>query len=452
MHLTRALRIQRGEVVSFVGAGGKTSAMFRLAHELTAEGWRVVTTTTTRLSIPQTQLAPCHLTADRLEPALRALPDLLTLYGQTLVFRHPLPAEGKVAGIPPRWVRHMATLAGVDAILVEADGARERPFKAPASHEPVVPDATTLLIPVVGIDALGTPLDDEHVHRWERAAQLAGLSAGNHLTVEAMAAVMTHPEGGLKGRPPGCRVVSLINKVEGAQQEANARQLARQLLAAPEVDEVVLGAVASAEPASQVIGRTLIVVLAAGGSRRFGRPKLLLPWGDTTLLGNAIQVARASQADRVLVVLGHAEQELRPLIGDPSVQVVVNAAWADGLSTSVRAGLEAAGAGWSAVIFMPADQPGITPAIIDALVERHRHTLAPIIVPVFQGQRGSPVLFDRSLRERLMSLQGDRGGRALFDEFHEQIEHLEVDTAGILQDIDSPADYERLRTGRPSLS
>ncbi len=448
MRLSRALRVTRGEVVAFTGAGGKTTAMFRLAGELAAQGWHVITTTTTRLAGAQVSLFPCHLVAEQLEPLLDALPDLLRRHGQVLVYYRPLPAEDKVAGIPPGWVKAIAGLDAVDIVLVEADGARGRPFKAPASHEPVVPDAATLLVPMVGVDATGAPLDHDHVHRAAEVAELAGVRPGGRLTVEALARVLTHPAGGLKGRPPGCRVVPLINKVETSDQQAVAEELAGRLLTSAEVDEVAVGAVATEEPVSQVYGRILLVVLAAGGSQRFGQPKLALPWGDTTLLGHAVRVARASQAERVLVVLGNATDRLRPSVTEPAVQVVVNPDWATGLSTSVRAGLEAAGPGWSATVFMLADQPGITSAVIDALIKRHRRTLAPIVVPTYRGQRGNPALFDRELRDRLMRLEGDRGGRVLFAEFAEEIEWVEVNEPGILEDIDTPADYHRLRNRR----
>jgi molybdenum cofactor cytidylyltransferase len=275
--------------------------------------------------------------------------------------------------------------------------------------------------------------------------RLTGLPPGSRLTVEALAQVLTHTAGGLKGRPPDCRVVPLINKVELPEQRGVAGQLARQLLASPQVDEVAVGTMAMDEPVSQVMGRVLAIVLAAGGSQRFGQPKLALPWGDTTLLGHAVRVTRASQADQVLVVLGDAAAQLRRSITDPAVQVVVNREWAAGLSTSVRVALEAAGSGWSAVVFMLADQPGVTPAVIDALITRHQRTLAPIVVPTYKGQRGNPALFDRRLRDRLSELKGDRGGQALFDEYSDEIEWVEVDELGILEDIDTPADYDRLR-------
>ncbi len=102
-----------------------------------------------------------------------------------------------------------------DACIVnEADGSRTRPFKAPAAHEPVIPSETTLVVPLVGADVFGMPLDDDHVHRPELVAALSGAPPGAPVTPEVVARVLAHPEGGRKGVPPGARVVVLINKVE----------------------------------------------------------------------------------------------------------------------------------------------------------------------------------------------------------------------------------------------
>src|SRR5207244_992641 len=98
-------------------------------------------------------------------------------------------------------------------ILNEADGSRMRPFKAPAEHEPVIPAETTLVVPVVGADVFGKPLDPDHVHRPELVSALSGAPLGTPITPEIVARVLAHPDGGRKGVPAGARVVVLINKV-----------------------------------------------------------------------------------------------------------------------------------------------------------------------------------------------------------------------------------------------
>jgi molybdenum cofactor cytidylyltransferase len=447
MNLSHAFRLQSKEVVALVGGGGKTTAMFRLASELTAQGKRVVTTTTTRIFAAQIALAPQHLIHPAEQPAdelLSRLSRALAAQSHVLVVGVPDYQAGKAFGVDPAVAEAIAGLPEVDAVLVEADGSRMRPFKAPAEHEPVVPMCTTLLVPVVGVDALGRPLTDEHVHRAERVAALAGVAPGVAVTPEIVAAVLAHPQGGLKGLPPGARAVPLVNKVESAAEGAAARDLAGRLLAHPQIDSVVVGAAGRADPAAEVYGRVAAVVLAAGGAERFGATKQLLPWAGGTLLSHAVDVALASQAGPVVVVLGHQADVCRAALGDRPVMVVHNMDWEQGQSTSVKAGLAALPATIGAALFLLADQPGVTPAVVDALIERHRATLAPVVWPEYEGRRGNPVLFDRATFPDFMRLSGDVGGRPVLQAYAGRAERVSVADPGVLVDVDTPGDYEQV--------
>jgi molybdenum cofactor cytidylyltransferase len=303
MLLSHALRWQRKEVVALVGGGGKTSVMFRLARELTAHGLRVVTTTTTRIFVTQMAAAPFHLIAQDEDALLAYLPRALQQHGHVLIVGGIDVAQNKAYGIEPTLVERIVALPSVDAVIIEADGARMKPFKAPAQHEPVIPSCTTLVVPMAGIEAVGRPLDAASVHRPERIAALTGAALGDPITPEMVATVLAHPEGGRRGVPPGAGVVPLLNKVE-TRELATARQVARLLLQvgaglAPQVgagltpaqkgdrkgsplllqktpiDNVVLGATEADDPAREVWGRTAVIVLAAGGATRFGQPATL---------------------------------------------------------------------------------------------------------------------------------------------------------------------------------
>jgi len=446
MDLNRALRIQSKDIVAFVGGGGKTSAMFRLADELVAEGQRVVTTTTTRIFASQIALAPYHIIhaqGQSIRQLTDSLAQQLALHPHILVVGEPDHEIGKALGVAPPVVQAMAARPEVDIILNEADGSRMRPFKAPADHEPVVPECTTILAPVVGIDALARPLTEDYVHRAARLAELAGVEIGVEVTPEIVASVLAHPLGGLKGLPPGARAVPFINKVESIEQLNAAREISRHLLALPEIDAVAIGAVGREDPVIEVQGRVAAVVLAGGESKRFGTPKQLLPWKGNTLLGHVVDVALASGAAPVVVVLGHQADACRAALGDRLVQVVVNRDWARGQSTSVRAGLAALPVNASGALFLLVDQPGITPAVINALIERHQATLAPVVWPEYQGRRGNPVLFDQDTFPDLMRLTGDTGGRPVLQAYSGHVERVPVPDAGVLFDIDTPDDYAR---------
>lgn len=474
MNLSRALGITAGDVVAFVGGGGKTTAMFQLANEL-APRLRVLTTTTTRIFAAQIKRSPAHVTFNSAQQtAADILPHLdaaLAAHGQVLLIGQADPASGKAFGLPPEIIDALAASGRFDVILNEADGSRMRPLKAPAAHEPVIPAGTTLVVPVVGLDVLGQPLGDNTVHRAGLVSQLSGTAIGQPVTTGTVAALLCHPDGGLKHIPVQARVAPLLNKVdisrsgaspeverisageevwktahpqEGlgsreppAQRLAAAREIAGNLLACERVDSVVIGAVQqAASPVVEVHSRVAAVILAAGGSTRFGSPKQLARWGDKTFIEQVVDNALASGASPVVVVLGAEVEQCRALLRSRPVEIVLNPAWAEGQSTSLQAGLAALPANVGGALFLLVDLPGVTPALLNELIQRHRETLAPLIWPEFEGQRSNPVLFDRALFPELRHISGDTGGRPLLLKYKDQAERVRVMEAGVLQDFD----------------
>ena len=450
MNLIRAFGVQSGDVVSFVGGGGKTTAMFRMASDLVAQGQRVVTTTTTHIFTEQIALSSHHIIHDQRQSAgrlIRLLSQQLAVHPHVLVVGPSDHDTGKACGVESDVVEAMAALPQVDCVLNEADGAGMRPFKAPADHEPVVPNRTTLLVPVVGIDVIGRPLIDKHVHRAAVAARLAGVDLGARVTPEIVAAVLTDFQGGLKGLPIGARLVPFINKVDFGTL-ALAHELADHLLACQEVESVAMGSVTHGDPVVEVWSRVAAVVLAAGASSRFGSLKQLLPWQEGTLLSHVVDTALRSLVDPVIVVLGNRAEECRDVLGRRPVKIVTNQDWAEGASTSVKAGLAAVPENVRSALFPLADQPMVTAHTINALIARYRFTLAPVVWPEHAGERGNPVLFDRGLFPELMCLSQDAGGRSVLKAHVAEAERVPVDDAGILFDIDTPADYQE--NERPS--
>jgi len=184
------------------------------------------------------------------------------------------------------------------------------------------------------------------------------------------------------------------------------------------------------------------VVLAAGGSLRMGQPKQLLPVGGRPMVRLVTEVAVSAGLAQIVVVIGaHAEAVRAALAGLP-VGLVLNEAWADGLSSSVRAGLRALDPGTQAALLVLGDQPALTADLLRLLVDRYLATGAPIVAPFYEGQRGNPVLFDRALFSELSTVEGDRGGRILIDRYQGRVERVDVEDAAVIMDIDSPQDYE----------
>lgn len=455
MRLSDALGIKNKQVVSFVGGGGKTTSMFRLANELVAQGKRVVTTTTTRIFAVQIQLAPQVLRIEtkdwgenegwkKLSTAIR---EALVKYPHVLVIG-ATTEQGKALGVDPALVDRIIELDEVDAVLVEADGSRMRPFKAPGEHEPVVPLCTTLLVPIVGIDAVGKTLEDAHVHRPERISILAGIPHATILTAEHVAAVIGNAQGGLRNKPGRARVIPLINKVESREQLSNAYKIAELLLKNNEIVAVAIGAVKNLQsPVSCVQSRVAAVILAAGGSTRMqGQVKQLLPWGDTTFVGNAVRVARQSRVSEIVVVTGNRAPEVTmELQAATDVRIVHNPDWATGRASSVRVGIRALAQTVAGAIFINADQPFLTAQVIDAILARFAETRAPVIVPTYQGAAGSPVLFARELFDELTALQGEQGGRDILQKYEYVSSKVEIEDVRAALDLDTPEEYQHAR-------
>jgi len=449
MQLKQTFQIGRHEMVALVGGGGKSSAMFRLGRELAAAGQRTLLTTTTRLATAQIRLAPAHLIVAPEEPVAPGEPPLDRLVAQLerlfadhnpILLTGPAEAETeKLWGLRPALVDALARSHLAPVIVNEADGAKKKPFKAPAAYEPVIPTETSLVVPMVGLDILGRPLEQAQAHRVEQISRLSGLEPGQTITAEVVAAVMTHPEGGLRNIPPAARIIPLLNKLD-LVDPVQADQLAGLILANPAIQAVALGSLQAEEPVQRVENRVAAIILAAGRASRFGSPKQLALWQGKPLLAHTLDAVLASRAKPVIVVLGAEAEACRAVIGSRPVEIVYNERWAEGQSTSMKAGLAALPSTVSAALFPLADQPFVNAADIEAVIRAYQSSLAPIVWPEYEGQRGNPVLFDRRLFPEMALVTGDTGARPVLQAHRAEAQPVPVSNAGVLRDIDTPDD------------
>ncbi len=187
------------------------------------------------------------------------------------------------------------------------------------------------------------------------------------------------------------------------------------------------------------------IVLAAGGSRRFGQAKQLLEWGGRPLVTHIADTAWMAGLDPVIVVVGAAADRVIPLLENRPVQVARNYRWDQGMSSSLQAGIAALPPGIEAALFIPIDQPLISVPLLQGFVRQWRTTRAGIIVPKApEGQRGTPVLFASEFFPELTALTGDVGGRALFGQHAQRVTYLPISDASILADVDTPETYTAL--------
>jgi molybdenum cofactor cytidylyltransferase len=183
------------------------------------------------------------------------------------------------------------------------------------------------------------------------------------------------------------------------------------------------------------------LVLGAGGSRRLGRPKQLLPYGDTTLLGHVVDTARGCGFDQLVVAIGGAAEEVRDTVDLSGADVVVNDSYGEGCSSSIAAALEVVRA--DVLVLMLGDQPGVTPETVRALLAGRGD--AALAVCLYDDGRGHPIAFARDVFGELANLHGDKGVWKLLD----RGDPVEVRIAGAVPlDVDTEEDYEAVLSAR----
>ena len=189
------------------------------------------------------------------------------------------------------------------------------------------------------------------------------------------------------------------------------------------------------------------ILLAAGESTRMAPQfKPLLKWGTKTVIEACIDNLRRSRLDEILVVLGYKEAELRARLAAKGVQFAINPDYRSGMLGSVKAGWSEISPQTDAVLIALVDQPTVTPPIIDRIISAFWKGDKKIAVPVFNGHRGHPVIFDRDLEEEVMRLDeaSSDGLKAVLTAHSDQILEVPVDSSSVLEDIDNPEDYTRL--------
>jgi probable selenium-dependent hydroxylase accessory protein YqeC len=230
-------------IVSLVGGGGKTSTLFALARSFADSGLRVLVTTTTRILYPELGseregrgFAPTLLLAD---PLSRESLDSLRSADRRVIIGSQRDGS-KLIGILPEAVGDLA--GSFDLVLVEADGSRRLPIKAPAPHEPVVPPSSSVVIGVIGLDALGAPMDEATVYLPELFGPLVGCARGEALAPIHLARLAASPMGLFKGAPADARRVVLLNKADAVPEERVVSCLSA-LSSAAGVDAAIAGAI-----------------------------------------------------------------------------------------------------------------------------------------------------------------------------------------------------------------
>ena len=224
----QSLGVRRGDVVAVVGAGGKTTLVYRLAADARSAGLRVLVTTTTHMgTLPRATTGPLLVEDEADGDKHGAVASALAAEGRATLLGRRI-REDKLEGVAPERVDALCRSA--DLTLVEADGARGRSLKVPAAHEPVLPRRTSLVVVVAALDVLGEPLTDERIHRLELVSAATGTTVGEAVDEDTVVACLRYARGYISRLPSGARAAVFLNKVEDEDRRAAAVRIARRLV------------------------------------------------------------------------------------------------------------------------------------------------------------------------------------------------------------------------------
>lgn len=443
MKLRQAFEIVPGDVVAFIGAGGKTSTLVMLGHELVEAGFRVLATTTTRISVDQLDVMPYSV---NLDDGIKHLS--LALNDHKFVFLYSEIKGNKVYGPPLEYFPRLLDSVDSDVILIEADGARGLPLKAPKPHEPVIPQETTLVVPIASLSVLGKPLDEAHVYNAHTINSRYGFGIGNRIKSPWVAQVLRDEELGLKGIPEKARVIAFLNQTPlNGYVRGRARLIAQFILRSSRIKGVAIGSVRSSEPVYEVQRHIGAIVLAAGMSTRMGEAKVLLPWGERrTIIEHIIEQLTLARIPQITVVTGHQAKEVCQAVARYEVDTTYNAEYRIGeMLSSLKAGLKAMPMHISAALVVLGDQPRLQPKVISQILANYAEGTGDIVAPSYQMRRGHPILIDRRYWAEILALPDGGAPRDVIDQHKDRIAYVTVDTDSVIRDVDTPHDYQQER-------
>ncbi len=438
--LRNAFNLPDTPIVAIVGSGGKTSLLFRLAKEYSP---LVILSNTAHIGISQAENADKVFqvsTSQDIDRIIESQPD-----GILLITGMP-DKKGRYSGLDGTTISHLINTCKKKGIplLIEADGCRGKPLKAPAPWEPPIPQEVDQVIVCIGADGFGKRINEEWVYRAEDFARLSQTIQEEIISPETVVKVIAHPFGGQKNIPPNARRYLLINQADQPEQQEFGGDIAIRSL--HHFEKCVISSLQGTDftkPAQihRVYSPVAGVILAAGESRRFGSPKVLLQLNGEPLIRRIAKTALGSFLKPVSVVVG-AYPEVSKVISDLDVRVIENRFWMLGQSSSIKTALENLPETIEAVIFLLGDQPYVNSMILQKLLHAFSISHTPIIAPVVNGQRTNPALFSRETFSSLMEISGDTGGRQIFHKF--PVELIPWDDEKLLIDIDTEEDLSKL--------
>lgn len=419
-------------MISFVGGGGKTSHMLRLANELKKFG-NVLVTTTTKILIPEKK--------DYDNLVILENNNLETPEKGITVLAKSINKDNKIVGVDKDYLDNLYSENRFQFILIEADGAKEKPLKAPNETEPIIPLKTNINIGIIGGDALDRKINAV-CFREDIFNNITGKSSGDLVDDESIVKLLNHDKGLFKDTPKNAKRYFIISKCDDNSKRERARILLNKVLSCKNIDKVFLTSIHKnfIEAVSiNVCG----VIMGSGLSRRMGSNKLLMELQNESMIEKVVRESVSSHLKSVAVV--YNKDEVRDKVEGNNIEIIYNKSPEVGQSMSIKVGLEGIhNSEAEGYMFLVGDQPLVDSRLINSLLNKFKENKDNIILPKYKGINGNPVIFPSILKDKLSSLSGDLGGREIIKGYG-KVTYLDVESSLQGFDVDTKEDYQYIK-------
>ena len=442
--------------ISIVGAGGKTTLLYLLGNHLRDAGFKVLLTTTTMVYYPD---------ADENF-------NNITLWGSHII-EQGIGQEfeqdkRKIKGFEKEEMEcfvRSGLFNEFDFVLIEADGAKRMPIKAPNENEPVIIDYSDIVIGVVGLDSLGKVINEENTHRPAELIKIFNKDLGDIINENDIKNLSLSENGLFKNSPVLAKKVLVLNKADSPEKLKSGKRiidlLINELKGLNKIDYLMISSLEKGKIhkvvniCPMIRPKISMVVFAAGKGIRMGAEKLMLELDGISILDRVLNTVETLESDGTAesheiteTIIVYSVDRVRELAEKHKIdKIIENPEPERGMSSSLKLAVEKASPNSDAFMFLMGDQPFISKKTIEKIIGKWLEDTSRIVVPCFAGKKGNPVIFPSSFRKLLMEVTGDKGGREIINLNFDKIKFVEIRESIEGQDIDDPATYEKYKGG-----
>ena len=448
--------------ISIVGAGGKTKLLYLLGNHLQNTGFKVLLTTTTMVYYPD---------ADENSSNITFWGSHIIEQGIGQEFEQD---KRKIKGFEKEEMEcfvRSGQFNDFDFVLIEADGAKRMPIKAPNENEPVVIDFSDIVIGVVGLDSLGKAINEENTHRPAELTKIFNKNLGDIINENDIKNLVLSEKGLFKSSPVLAKKILVLNKADTAEIIKSGEKIidflmnglngySNSMVSNFKIDYFVISSLEMGKihKVFHRLHRLSIIVFAAGEGKRMGAEKLILELDGIPILKKvlkALELLKTAEiieiAETVIIaetILVYSADIILDLAEKHEIdKVIKNPEPERGMSSSLKLAIEKVSPDTDAFMFFMGDQPFISKKTIEKLISKWLEDTSRIVVPCFAGKKGNPVIFPSSFKKQLMEVTGDKGGREIINLNFDKINLLEIEESVEGQDIDDLATFEKFKGG-----